>query len=105
MNVNDLIKQLPSALNAASASTMQSTIQYTISNPMYIVIENGKCTVHEGIAPSSDVNLKMADDDLAALLKGELNGVSAFMNGKLKLEGDMMLAQRLPSLFDGSKLG
>jgi len=46
----------------------------------------------------------MADDDLIALLKGELNGMQAFMTGKLQLEGDMMLAQRLGSLFDASKL-
>lgn len=104
MSVNELIRKMPAALNPAAASSMQSTIQYSISNPMYIVIDNGQCTVHEGVAHSPDVNLQMADEDLAALLKGEMNGVTAFMTGKLKLEGDMMLAQRLPSLFDGSKL-
>lgn len=104
MSVNELIRKMPAALNTASAANMQSTIQYSITNPMYIVIDKGTCTVHEGVAPAPDVNLKMADEDLAALLKGEINGVSAFMTGKLKLEGDMMLAQRLPSLFDGSKL-
>jgi putative sterol carrier protein len=39
------------------------------------------------------------------MLKGELNGAMAFMSGKLKLKGDMMLAQRIPSLFDASKIG
>jgi putative sterol carrier protein len=38
------------------------------------------------------------------MLKGELNGMQAFMTGKLQLEGDMMLAQRLGSFFDASKL-
>lgn len=104
MSVNDLIKQLPAALNSAAAANMRTTIQYSISTPMYVVIDNGQCTAHDGVAPSADVNLKMADDDLKALLKGELNGITAFMSGKLKLEGDMMLAQRLPSLFDASKL-
>jgi putative sterol carrier protein len=33
------------------------------------------------------------------MCNGELNGVSAFMNGKLKISGDMMLAQRIASLF------
>jgi len=45
----------------------------------------------------------MVDADIA-LLKGELNGMQAFMTGKLQLEGDMMLAQRLGSFFDASKL-
>jgi len=104
MSVNDLIRKMPAALNTAAAADMQATIQYSISNPMYIVIDNGQCTAHDGVAPSPDVNLKMSDDDMAALLKGELNGMAAFMSGKLKAEGDLMLAQRLPGLFDASKL-
>jgi putative sterol carrier protein len=47
----------------------------------------------------------MEDDDLVALIKGELNGMTAFMTGKLQVDGDLMLAQRLPGLFDVSKLG
>ena len=47
----------------------------------------------------------MEDDDFVALMKGELNGMTAFMTGKLQLDGDMMLAQRMPSMFDASKLG
>ncbi|HTN67727.1 MAG TPA: SCP2 sterol-binding domain-containing protein [Burkholderiaceae bacterium] len=40
-------------------------------------------------------------DDLKALL----TGISTFMTGKLKVEGDMLLAQRLPTLFGAGKLG
>ena len=47
----------------------------------------------------------MEDDDLVSLLKGDLNGMTAFMTGKLQLDGDMMLAQRMTSFFDASKLG
>ena len=104
MSVNNIIRKMPEALNAAATANMQTTIQYKITEPMYLVINNGQCTVHDGIAPSSDMALIMNDENLAALLKGELNGITAFMSGKLKVEGDMMLAQRLPSLFDTSKL-
>ena len=38
-------------------------------------------------------------------MKGELNGMTAFMTGKLQLDGDMMLAQRIGTFFDASKLG
>jgi putative sterol carrier protein len=46
----------------------------------------------------------MEDDDLIALLKGELNGMTAFMTGKLQIDGDLMLAQRMSGFFDASKL-
>ncbi|HXG29514.1 MAG TPA: SCP2 sterol-binding domain-containing protein [Nevskiales bacterium] len=104
MSVNEMIKKFPAALNADAAADLNATIQYKISNPMYLEIKNGQCTVHDGMAPSADVTLTMEDDDLAALLKGELNGMTAFMTGKLQVDGDLMLAQRLPTLFDPSKL-
>ena len=104
MSVNDMIKKFPAALNADAASDLNVTIQYKTTNPSYLVIKDGQCTVHDGVAASADVTLTMEDDDLAALLKGELNGMTAFMTGKLQVDGDLMLAQRLPTLFDPSKL-
>ncbi|WP_026076191.1 SCP2 sterol-binding domain-containing protein [Noviherbaspirillum massiliense] len=104
MSVNELIRKMPEAINPAATANMHSTIQYKITQPMYLVIDDGKCTAHDGLAPSPDLSLIISDENLAAMLKGELNGISAFMSGKLKVEGDMMLAQRLPSLFDTSKL-
>jgi len=104
MSVNNLIRKMPAAINAVATANLQTTIQYKISEPMYLVINNGNCTVHDGIAPSADLTLIMTDDDLMALLTGQLNGITAFMSGKLKVEGDMMLAQRMPGFFDSSKL-
>ena len=44
----------------------------------------------------------MEDQDLADLLSGELDGMTAFMTGKLQLDGDMMFAQQLGALFPQS---
>ncbi|WP_211453660.1 SCP2 sterol-binding domain-containing protein [Collimonas antrihumi] len=104
MTVNDIIKLMPSALNTVATADMKSSIQFDITNPMYLLIDHGKCSAHEGVLDTADVVLTMADEDLKALLKGELNGAMAFMSGKLKLKGDMMLAQRIPTLFDASKI-
>jgi putative sterol carrier protein len=43
----------------------------------------------------ADCTVSLALDDLVALLAGELNPVSGFMSGKLKLAGDMSIAMRL----------
>lgn len=101
----DLIKKLPAALNSSEASGTNCTIQFNTSKPAYVTINNGACTAAEGSAASSDVTITMEDEDFIALMKGELNGMTAFMTGKLQLDGDMMLAQRMASLFDASKLG
>ena len=36
---------------------------------------------------------------LKGVLKGEISGMEAFMTGKLRTEGDMMLALKLGDLF------
>lgn len=104
MSAADLLKKLPAAFNADAASGTECTINFACSTPMSAVIKGGKCAVNAGAAASSDLTITMEDEDLVALMKGELNGMTAFMTGKLQLEGDLMLAQRLTAFFDASKL-
>ena len=104
MSVIDFLTKMTSTFDPAAASGANCVLQFNTSAPAYITIKDGTATLTEGAAPGPDVTLIMADEDLVALLKGELNGMQAFMTGKLQLEGDMMLAQRLGSFFDASKL-
>ncbi|NKF23550.1 SCP2 sterol-binding domain-containing protein [Solimonas marina] len=105
MSAHDFLQRLPQALNADAAAGTDCTIQFNIARPAYVVIKDGACQVQDGSAGNADVTLTMEDDDLVQLMKGELNGMTAFMTGKLQLDGDLMLAQRVSSLFDASKLG
>ena len=104
MSVADLLQKLPAALNADAAAGTDAVIQFNTSQPHYVTIKGGAAPVAEGTAGSPDVTLTMEDDDLIALMKGELNGMTAFMTGKLQLDGDLMLAQRIGGLFDPAKL-
>lgn len=99
-----LIEKMPEAFDPDAAGDTNCTIQYAISTPMYAEIADGQCTVHEGEASDPDVTIKMDDDDLVAMLTGELNGMTAFMTGKLQVDGDIMLAQKLSSMFDADRL-
>ena len=46
----------------------------------------------------TDCTIGITIENLQALLDGELNGVSAFMSGKIKVEGDMSVAMKLQSV-------
>lgn len=104
MSAADIIRSLPNAFDASTAAGTECTIQFNCSTPMHVRIKDGSCTTGEGTADDADVAATIEDEDLVALLKGELNGMQAFMTGKLQVEGDLMLAQRMMSFFDASKI-
>jgi putative sterol carrier protein len=45
-----------------------------------------------------DCTMKIAMSDFIAMTQGELDGMTAFMMGKLKIEGDMGVAMKLQSV-------
>ncbi|MEM8547681.1 MAG: SCP2 sterol-binding domain-containing protein [Pseudomonadota bacterium] len=104
MTLNDILEKMPQALDANAAAGVDATIQFNTSEPRHAVIKDGAMTVHDGVASSYTVAVTMSDDDLAQLFTGELDGMTAFMTGKLKVDGDLMFAQKMTSLFDRSKL-
>ena len=61
-------------------------------------IADGEVKVEEGETASPTMTLSMTGQDLVALSNGELNPVSAFMQGRIKVSGDMSLALRLQNI-------
>jgi putative sterol carrier protein len=102
-SVKEIFAGMPRAFNRDAAVGLDAVFQYNIegaeSGAWYVVVKDQTCTVSEGVHASPSVSLKMADKDWIAMCNGELDGMSAFMGGKLKISGDIMLAQRIASLF------
>ncbi|VDB83807.1 unnamed protein product [Peniophora sp. CBMAI 1063] len=61
-------------------------------------------TVYKGPAkPKADVTIILADDTFTQLAEGKLDGQKAFMTGKLKTKGNMMLATKLDGVLKAAK--
>lgn len=64
-------------------------------------LKNPPGSLKEEQQPSTkaDCTLLLSDDNFQALVTGQKTAMSLFMGGQLKIQGNMMLAQRLSSVF------
>ena len=103
MTIAELFEQMPSVFNPAAAAGMNKTFQWNITGEEAGVwafkILNGQGEVIPGGVEKPDITLTVSDKDWLAITEGKLDGMNAFMTGKLKVAGDMMLAMKLQSLF------
>ena len=101
--VNEVFEKMPQVFNPAAAAGLNVIYQFHITGDQAgdwnVIIKDSTCQVNEGVHESPSVSLTMADADWLAMCNGTLNGMTAFMTGKLKASGDIMAAQRIPTLF------
>jgi putative sterol carrier protein len=61
-------------------------------------IRGGEISVDEGAANNPTTTITCSATDLLGIVNGEVNPVTAFMQGRIKIDGDMALALKLQSL-------
>ena len=65
-----------------------------------IDLKNGQGDVKKGTPKAADATFTMTDDDFEAVCLGKLNPQMAFMQGKMKIKGNMAKASKFtPDLF------
>jgi putative sterol carrier protein len=103
-SIAEVMQKLPEAFLAAKAGNAKAVVQFNLSGEgggtYTVTIGDGKCQVAEGpaTAPTTAIVTAAAADYLA-IARNELNAVSAFMGGKLKIAGDMSLMMRFMDWF------
>jgi putative sterol carrier protein len=93
--VQEIVKQMGAALGANSG--LGGTLKFDFGAPgsVYIDGKSTPNTVSDGDGQSADCTITVALEDFEKMVKGELDGTSAFMQGKLRVAGDMGLAMKL----------
>ncbi len=101
--VRETFEKMPAVFDATKAQGMNSVVQYNIEGSgggsWLIELRDGKCRIDEGTHDSPNVTITMNAGTWLALVNNEINGMQAFMSGKLKASGDIMLAQKIPLIF------
>ena len=103
MNAAEIFAQMPEAFLAEKAGDLSATYQFNLSGEeggdWAVTVAGGACTVVEGQAEKPNVTISMDADDFVKMISGDLQPVVAFMQGKIKLQGDTSLALKLQELF------
>ncbi len=85
------------------AGDLNATILFDLSGEgggqWLLTVANGQATVTRDAVPNPTMTFIADASDYVAIIGGQLNPMQAFMQGKVKVKGDMSLAIRLMSFF------
>ncbi len=104
-------KEMTNALNASeefksAASGQQTKLQQVVSDApegeskYYFSLEEGNAEVGLGEITDADATITQNYETAVAINKQELNAQQAFMQGKLKISGNMMKLMQLQGVFN-----
>ncbi|MDD2696252.1 MAG: SCP2 sterol-binding domain-containing protein [Anaerolineales bacterium] len=103
ISVRQLVLNHEKAFMPEKAAGVNAVIQYILTGEeggdWIVTLQDGKCTVAEGKAEKPTMTLTADAQDFKDVLTGKVNGMQYFMQGRLKLAGDLNLAMKLTTFF------
>lgn len=99
--LSQLFERIKSDCNEEVVSNMKAIYQFNITEEgtWYLDLKTGSGDTGPGEPPTSpDVTFSLDKDIFVKMFSGEIKPTAAFMQGKLKIKGDMMLAMKLETL-------
>jgi putative sterol carrier protein len=104
VTIAELMSKLPGAFEPEKAAGMDAVVHFKLTGAeageWNAVIKNGRCEVAQGLPHSRPTVTVSADSaDLIQIFNGELDGVQAFMGGRIKVTGDMTAAMKIIEMF------
>ena len=107
-DVREILNRMPEAFVSENATGLDATIQLDLTgdgeSQWTIKIANSTIDVNQGQAVLPNLTLSMKASDYVALSLGEANPMGLFMAGKIKVQGDVMLAMKFQELFDRDRV-
>jgi len=102
-DVKETFDQLYNNFNAEAAKGVDAVFQWEIlgdgGGNYYMSVKNGTCELAEGKHESPNVRQTMKTEVFLGMVNGEINPMGAFMSGKLKVKGNLMLAQKIMDIW------
>lgn len=101
LTLERIVSKLPQKFNPEQAQGLSAVFQFRLADAehFHIDIREGECTSEYGIHDDPSLVLHLNEATLIRIISGEQDGMSAYMKGQLRAEGNVMLATRLGKLF------
>jgi putative sterol carrier protein len=100
----EIFDAMPGQFQPENAKGVNAVIQYNLSGEnggeWFTTIADGTCAVAKGTSEEPRLTINMADEDFVAMSSGKANPMQLFMAGKVKVQGDLMMAQSMTKWFN-----
>lgn len=102
-SVAELFAGMPEYFDAEKAGDMNATVQFDLSGEggglWYVTVADGTCSTAEGSVEDPTATIRMEASDYADMVAGRLNAMEAFMQQKIRVEGDLSTVMKFQTLF------
>jgi putative sterol carrier protein len=103
----EIFRQMPSRLDRERAADIDAVVEWRIvdhetreHDVWHLILREGQAEVRPGPAEDATVTMEVGAVDFMRLITGGANGPKLFLFGRLKVRGNLVLAARMPGLFD-----
>lgn len=103
VTVNDIVAQMGPAIGANCG--LGGTLKFDFGENGSVLID-GKSnpnSVTDGSGKSADCTISVSLENFLKMVEGQLDGTSAFMQGKLRVAGDMGLAMKIGPILEKAR--
>lgn len=84
--------------SATQAESIGKTLKFDFGNNKIFIDGTGSGNLVSTDDREANCTVSLSQEDMLALMNGTLNGMTAFMSGKIKVAGEMGVAMKMQSL-------
>jgi sterol carrier protein 2 len=103
-SIQTIMEKIVRHFNPEKAAGVDARVQFHLSGKesgdWVATVRNQKLAVEPGTIENPDLSFSADSQDVLNIFTGKLNPMQAYMQGKVKFQGDMALVMRLAGMFN-----